>query len=96
MGFAHLCFPSGVARPDRLRRFWEHTVRGEADRNRLTDYVHYNPVQHGHAACLHGWPHTSFHAFVGRGWYEPDYYCRCGGQPVLGPTFDDVANVGGE
>ena len=29
------------------RRFWEHTLRGEAELSRYLDYVHYNPVKHG-------------------------------------------------
>ena len=77
-------------------RFWEHTVRDEADRNRLLDYVHYNPVKHGHAACPHAWPHGSFHRFVRAGFYEADWCCSCDGRVVRPPTFDDVAGVVGE
>jgi putative transposase len=29
------------------RRFWEHTIRDEADLNKHRDYIHYNPVKHG-------------------------------------------------
>ena len=29
------------------RRFWEHTVRDEADLLARVDYIHYNPVKHG-------------------------------------------------
>lgn len=32
------------------RRFWEHTLRDETDFRRHVDYIHYNPVKHGHAA----------------------------------------------
>src|SRR5436190_17176110 len=29
------------------RRYWEHTLRNEADFARHADYIHYNPVKHG-------------------------------------------------
>jgi putative transposase len=29
------------------RRFWEHTIRDDADLARHIDYIHYNPVKHG-------------------------------------------------
>ena len=29
------------------RRFWEHTIRNEADFERCADYVHFSPVKHG-------------------------------------------------
>lgn len=37
-------------RPDAVwqPRFWEHVVRDVADRNRLLDYIHFNPVKHGY------------------------------------------------
>jgi putative transposase len=30
------------------RRYWEHTLRAEDDFARHLDYVHFNPVKHGH------------------------------------------------
>ena len=30
------------------RRFWEHLIVDESDLRRHTDYVHFNPVKHGH------------------------------------------------
>jgi putative transposase len=38
------------------RRFWEHTIRDEADHERHPDYIHYNPVKHGLVTCPHLWP----------------------------------------
>ncbi len=32
------------------RRYWEHTLRDEADFEKHVNYVHYNPVKHGHVA----------------------------------------------
>jgi len=31
------------------RRFWEHVIRDDEDFTRHMDYIHYNPVKHGHA-----------------------------------------------
>ena len=84
--------PAAVWQP----RFWEHTVRDEADRNRLLDYLHYNAVKHGHASCPHGWPYSSFDRFVRDGFYEPDWCCRCDGRLVRPPNFDVLAAVVGE
>lgn len=55
------------------RRFWEHTLRDEADYARHIDYVHYNPVKHGHAAAVAQWPHSTFHRWVRRGAYPADW-----------------------
>src|SRR5689334_14343658 len=30
------------------RRFWEHTIRDERDWSHHVDYIHFNPVKHGH------------------------------------------------
>ena len=42
------------------RRFWEHTIDDEDEFERFFDYVHYNPVKHGHTSCPHLWPYSSF------------------------------------
>ena len=55
------------------RRFWEHQIRDDADLQRHVDYIHYNPVKHRHARCVHEWPHSSFHAYVARGWLPNDW-----------------------
>jgi putative transposase len=49
------------------RRFWEHTIRDEADFSRHADYVHYNPVKHGLVSQVIEWPHSSFHRYVRQG-----------------------------
>lgn len=49
------------------RRFWEHTIRDEADLERHIDYVHYNPVKHGLVRSVKDWPHSSFHRYVEQG-----------------------------
>ena len=37
------------------------------------DYIHYNPVKHGHVERVADWPHSSFHRCVRLGWYPPDW-----------------------
>jgi putative transposase len=61
------------------RRFWEHTVRDEDDLRHHLDYIHFNPVKHGLVSRVSDWPHSSFHEYVRRGIYAPDW----GGCKVL-------------
>jgi putative transposase len=55
------------------RRYWEHTVRDEADFARHVDYIHFNPVKHGHVARVVDWPHSSFHRMVRLGVLPEDW-----------------------
>lgn len=55
------------------RRFYEHTVRDDADLRRAVDYVHFNPVKHGFSACVKDWPFSSFHRFVRDGLLPLDW-----------------------
>ncbi len=55
------------------RRFWEHTLRDDRDREKHVDYIHYNPVKHGYVSCAADWPYSSFHRFVRLGVYPPDW-----------------------
>ncbi len=55
------------------RRFWEHTVRDERDLQAYCDYIHFNPVKHGYASRVVDWPHSTFHAYVERGFYPSDW-----------------------
>ena len=34
------------------------------------DYIHYNPVKHGLVDTPLDWPHSSFHHWMGKGFYE--------------------------
>ena len=36
------------------RRYWEHTIRGDRDFEKHVDYIHWNPVKHGHVAQAAG------------------------------------------
>jgi putative transposase len=55
------------------RRFWEHAIRDERDWVNHVDYIHFNPVKHGHVARVRDWPHSSFHRFVRDGRYALDW-----------------------
>jgi putative transposase len=53
------------------RRYWEHTVKDEDDYRRCFDYIHYNPVKHGHVKRAIDWPYSTFHRSVAEGLYPP-------------------------
>jgi putative transposase len=55
------------------RRYWEHTLRDEGDFERHCDYIHFNPVKHGHVKSAVEWPHSSFRLFIRRGLYGADW-----------------------
>jgi putative transposase len=41
------------------RRYWEHTLREADNFARHLDYVHFNPVKHGHTTRPQDWPYGS-------------------------------------
>lgn len=49
------------------RRYWEHQIRDEQDLQRHLDYIHFNPVKHGHARSAVEWPYSSIHRYVRAG-----------------------------
>jgi len=55
------------------RRYWEHTLRDEGDLARHVDYIHFNPVKHGHVNRVKDWPYSSFHRMVRLGIYPLDW-----------------------
>ncbi|MDB5970429.1 MAG: hypothetical protein JWQ90_2879 [Hydrocarboniphaga sp.] len=55
------------------RRFWEHAIRDERDYAAHADYIHYNPVKHGHAARAADWPYSSFRRWVAAGLYPENW-----------------------
>ena len=55
------------------RRFWEHTIRNERDYAAHVDYIHFNPVKHGHVSRVIDWPYSSFHRYVKRGLLPADW-----------------------
>jgi len=78
--------PSRIAKHERgiwQRRFWEHLIRDEADLRAHIDYIHFNPVKHGHAPCAADWPHSSFDHYVHAGllphdWASRPIFSECG------------------
>ena len=55
------------------RRFWEHTLKDEASYRRHVDYVHLNPVKHGYVSKIQDWHFSTFHQYVEKGLYAPDW-----------------------
>ena len=55
------------------RRYWEHQVRDEQDLQRHLDYIHFNPVKHGHARRAVEWPYSSIHRYVRAGVLPADW-----------------------
>jgi len=55
------------------RRYWEHLIRDDFDYQRHFDYVHFNPVKHGHVRRIVDWPYSSFHRAVRDGIYPADW-----------------------
>ena len=52
------------------RRFWEHHIRNDRDYEHHLDYIHYNPVKHGHVQSPTEWPWSTFHRYVQQGLYS--------------------------
>ena len=55
------------------RRFWEHVIRDECDYERHVNYIHFNPVKHGHVTRVAAWPYSSFHRYVEHGIYTLEW-----------------------
>jgi hypothetical protein len=51
------------------RRFWEYQTRNQKDFNPHLDYIHWDPVKHGHVARVADWPYSTFHWYVAKGIY---------------------------
>jgi len=62
------------------QRYWEHTIRDEADFSRHVDYIHFNPVKHGHVGRVGEWPFSSFRRWVRLGAYPGDWAAEPGDQ----------------
>jgi putative transposase len=51
----------------------EATLRDETDFARHVDYIHFNPVKHGHVKRVKDWPYSSFHRMAKLGIYPLDW-----------------------
>ena len=78
------------------RRFWEHAIKDEEDFEKHLDYIHYNPVRHGLAACPHSWKYSSFPKWVRSGLYPERWGCCCEGRRPITPDVDMMFDVAGE
>ena len=69
--------------PDELqvwqRRFWAHLIVDERDCRAHFNYIHINPVKHGHVARVADWPYSSFHRYVEQGVLPRDWACASSG-----------------
>ena len=52
------------------RRYWEHIIRDDRDYAAHMDYIHFNPVKHGHATHPADWPFSTFHRCARQGLYS--------------------------
>ncbi|WP_241809628.1 REP-associated tyrosine transposase [Pseudomonas oryzihabitans] len=59
------------------RRYWEHRIRDEQDLQRHFDYIHFNPVKHGHSRRAVEWPYSSIHRYVRAGVLPADWAGQC-------------------
>lgn len=55
------------------RRYWERIVYTDADLHAHIDYIHANPMKHGHVERIRDWPHSSFHRYVAKGMLPFDW-----------------------
>lgn len=55
------------------RRYWEHLIRDERDFSQHVDYIHYNPVKHGHVAAAVDWPYSTIHQYIEQGLVDADW-----------------------
>jgi len=55
------------------RRFWEHSIPDEANYIAHMDYLHYNPLKHGHVEQVKDWPYSTFHHLVKRKVYPESW-----------------------
>ena len=51
-------------------KFWEHTLKDERDFEEHLNYVHFNPVKHGHVRRPVDWAWSTFHRWVRAGVYD--------------------------
>ncbi|OAF05395.1 transposase [Bradyrhizobium centrolobii] len=70
------------------RRYWEHTIRDENDFERCANYIHFNPVKHGHVSSPSDWPYSSLHRYVRAGLLPTDW----GGAGEIDGNFGERAD----
>ena len=48
-------------------------IRDRHDYKRHMDYIHYNPVKHGHVTRAADWPNSSIHRYIAAGMIDRDW-----------------------
>lgn len=77
--FSHGFNDGGIAIPPYAKkqiwqnRYWEHTIKNDEDLYKHLDYIHYNPVKHGHVKNVKDWEFSSFFKFVEMKNYDLDW-----------------------
>lgn len=66
------------------RRYWERLIRDETDLRSHIDYIHFNPVKHGHVLRAADWPYSTFHRYVAEGILPADWGIALGGDSDFG------------
>jgi putative transposase len=54
-------------------RFWARWIGNESDLHAHIDYIHRNPMKHGHVEHVRDWPYSSFHRYVRDGLVAADW-----------------------
>ncbi|GGI92384.1 transposase [Legionella impletisoli] len=49
------------------RRYWEHVIQDSCDYEHHINYIHFNPVKHGHVLKPSDWKYSSIHRFINKG-----------------------------
>ena len=75
------------------RGYWEHLIRDEEDYRRHADYIHINPLKHGHVARVADWPYSTFHRAVRQGIY-PQGWAGGASVPACQAMTANEVNVG--
>ncbi|AMJ57993.1 MULTISPECIES: transposase [Stenotrophomonas] len=73
-GFTRRVFAPGHRSPWQ-ERYWERTIRDEAQLQACVDYVHINSLKHGWVKAVRDWPHSTFHRYVREGLLLEDWAC---------------------
>ena len=55
------------------KRYWEHIIRDDRDFETHVNYVHINPVKHGHVTSPADWPHSTIHRYIETGVLTPSW-----------------------
>lgn len=66
------------------KRYWEHTIKNEADLEVHINYIHYNPVKHKLVSSPEDWPYSSFHLYIRKNILPPNW----ANNNVLFPSID--------